>query len=157
MAVTTGSKARRPFLTWVLIILMLVLGIGAVVSGPMLFLAPDGSLMQLPMEELAGTPFSDYLIPGIILFVCNGLFPLFVVIGLVWRPAWRWPDAINPFKNYHWSWTASLAAGVILLIWIITETVMMGYISFLQPVMGAWGMLIVGLTVLPPVQRTYRR
>jgi hypothetical protein len=68
MAVTTGSKARRPFLTWVLIILMLVLGIGAVVSGPMLFLAPDGSLMQLPMEELAGTPFSDYLIPGIFPF-----------------------------------------------------------------------------------------
>lgn len=45
-----------------------------------------------------------------------------MVAYCLWRkPAWSWPDALNPAKKFHWSWAASLAAGIILLIWISVQ------------------------------------
>jgi hypothetical protein len=43
-----------------------------------------------------------------------------------------------------------------MLIWIIVETTLLGLISFLQPVVTAWGGLILILTFLPGVRRYYR-
>jgi hypothetical protein len=149
------TKKHRPFTAWILIFLMLVLGIGGIVSGPMLFLAPDGHLMQWSPADLAGSPFINYLIPGIILFIFIGVFPFIVSLGLM-MPGWKGLNFLNPFKAHYWPWTASIAAGVILLIWIITETAMLGYISFLQPVMGAWGILILLLTTVPSIRKYYR-
>jgi hypothetical protein len=146
---------KRPLAAWLLIFLMLILGIGGIVSGPMLFLAPDGHLMQWSTADLAGSPFPNYLIPGLILFIFIGVFPLVVSLGLM-MPGWKGLNFLNSFKAYLWPWTGSLATGVILLIWIITETAMLGYISFLQPVMGAWGIVILLLTALPSIRKYYR-
>ena len=64
---------------------------------------------------------------------------------------------INPARKMHWAWTASWAAGVITLIWISVETILLGYISFLQPIIAAYGILIIALTLLPPTRKYYRR
>jgi hypothetical protein len=122
----------------------------------MLFLAPDGRLMMLSSDVLAGTPFSNYLIPGIILFTFLRVFPVLSGYSLLKRPSWRWPDKINPTKTMHWAWTSSWAAGVIMLIWIGVETIMLGYISFLQPVIAVYGVVIIILTVLPVTRRYYK-
>ena len=151
-----GNAAGRPFSSRVLIALVFVLGIGAFVSGPMLFLVPDGSLMKMSADILKGTPFPDYLIPGIVLFIFIGLYPLVVCIGLAKR-SWKSLEAINPLKTFHWSWTASLVAGIALLIWIAAETLWLGYVSFLQPVMAVWGILILLFALLPGVKRYYRK
>ena len=149
----TGS---RNVTLWILIVLMFILGVGAIISGAMLFLTPDGHLMQMPVDPLKGTPFPDYLIPGIILFIFVGLYPIFVSYSLIKRPTWDGIDIFNPFKSFHWAWTASLASGLILLIWIIIETLLIGYESFLQPLMAVWGILIIVLTLLPNVKRYYK-
>ena len=151
------KKESRPATLWILIVLMFILGIAAIISGPMLFLAPDGSIMQMSVDALQETPFPDYLIPGIILFVFMGLYPIFVGISLIKRPNWNFMNFINPFKSFHWAWTTSLASGLILLIWIITETLFIGYESFLQPLMAGWGLLIIIFTMLPNVKRYYRK
>lgn len=148
------KKDRSPFIV-LLVVLQALLGIGAVISGAMLTLSPDGSYLQLPLNLLDNSPFSDYLIPGIVLFVFVGIFPLFVAYGLWKTPAWKNINTLNPFKKFHWVWTTSLASGLILLIWIGTETVLVGYVSFLQPLMGAWGLIIIFLTLLPVVKRHY--
>ncbi len=126
------------------------------ISGAMLFVAPDGHLMQWSTDQLAGTPFTNYLIPGIILFICVGIFPAFVGYGLLKRPAWSWPNMINPVKKMHWAWTASWAAGVIMIIWIGVETALLGYISFLQPFIAVYGIMIIFLTLVPSMHRYYR-
>jgi hypothetical protein len=154
--VNTGEKVRgRPFTAWFLIVLMFGLGLGALISGPMLFLASDGRLMLWTVDQLESTPFPDYLIPDIILFVFMGIYPALVGLGLV-KDRWQGMNALNPFKNFRWAWTGSLAAGIILLIWIAVETLMLGYISFLQPVMAVWGVLVILLTLLPNVRKYYR-
>jgi hypothetical protein len=142
------ATGKRPFFSWILIILVLLLGIGAVISGLMLFIAPNGDLMGMSTSLLRGSPFNDYFFPGIILFLFVGVFPITIGTGLLMTP---W----NPFHQYHWAWTGTLAAGLILIIWVTTETIMLGYISFLQPVMGIWGALLIILALLPGVRKFY--
>ena len=149
---TTGS---RSFTSWILILLNSILGIGAVISGAMLFVAPDGRLLQMSTDAVQGTPFPDFLIPGLILFTFMGLLPIFVGYSLIKRPAWNGINMLNPFNRYHWAWTASLTSGLVLLIWIATETLLIGYEFILQPIMAAWGILIILLTLLPNVRRFY--
>ncbi len=151
------EKKKRPFEVWLLVVLMLFLGIGALISGPMLFGAPDGHLVGWTPEMLEGTPFPNFVIPGIILFLFVGVYQVFVGSSLLRLPAWRWPDAINPYKQYHWAWSASWAMGIILLIWVITETALIGITSFLQPLVAAWGVAEIVLTLLPRTRQYCRR
>ncbi len=100
----------------------------------------------MPLSMLEGSPFKDYLIPGLILLIVVGLFSLFVFAGLLrrWRPAW---------------WLA-LASGGGLIIWIITEVVMLGYLPGtgigMQIGMAILGLAIVTLTLLAPTRRYFR-
>jgi hypothetical protein len=149
------SNTASPFVARILIFLLVFIGVGALISGPMLFLAPDGHLMKLSVDMLQGTPFTNFLIPGLVLFLFVGIFPILVSYGLLRQPSWQWAEAINVCKKYHWSWTAAWAAGVIMLIWIIVETSLLGYVSFLQPVITVWGVAIITLTLLPNVRRYY--
>lgn len=150
------EKARRPAVLWALIVLLLVIGAAALISGAMLFLSPDGTLMKLPTDLLEGSPFSSYLIPGFILFLFVGVFSVFTGYSLLKRPDWRWPELVNPCKGHHWSWTAAWAEGVIMLIWIVVETLLLGYISFLQPLILGWGIVIILLDLISPVRKYYR-
>jgi hypothetical protein len=150
-------KRSRPFGAWVLIVLHFLIGAAALISGAMFFMAPDGRLMQMPVTFLEGSPFNNFLIPGIILFLFVGVFPVMVGIGLVKKSIWSGLDILNPFKSYCWAWTASWSAGLIILIWIISETVMLGYISFLQPFIISYGLVLILVTFLPGVRRWYKK
>lgn len=152
-----NSAERRPAAVWASIVLHVLLGVGAVASGGVLMAAPDGRLMQMPLSMLEHSPFSNFLIPGAILFTLLGVYPLCVAYGLWKRPGWRWPDAINPFKGIHWSWAGSLAAGVIVVIWIVVEVIMLRAFEFLHALYLVWGIVLVVLTLLPEVRRHYAR
>ena len=147
-------EKTRPLTAWLLIFFMLLLGVGAIISGAMLFVQPDGGLMGMSTSLLEGSPFNNYLIPGIILFLFVGVFPFIVAMGLI-ITKWRGLHFLNPFPAHHWAWTGSIAAGVILLIWIITETALLGNISVLQPAMAVWGVIILLLTAAPDLRRYY--
>ena len=142
---------------WLLIILQFLLGFGAFVSGGMLVAAPDGSLMHMPLTMLQYSPFSNFQVPGIILALLLGLFPLAIAYALWRKPAWRWPDGINPFKHMHWSWAASLSAGVILLVWITVQVLMLRTVAFLHVLYFVWGGALIILTLTPGVRRHYTR
>jgi hypothetical protein len=140
---------------WLLILLQFLLGLGAFVSGGLLVLAPDGSLMQMPLSMLKYSPFSNFLIPGIILSTLLGVYPLAVTYSLWRKPAWRWPEAISPFKHLHWCWAASLASGVILLIWITVQVLMLQSIAFLHVLYFIWGWTLILLTLTTDVRQHY--
>ena len=117
------GKARR-----IAIGLMVLLGFGALGGGVALVTNPDGSNMQFSVSLLAGSPFSDFLIPGLIL---GGLFGLgsFAVawMGLLnWRPA--------PFLAF--------AIGAAQMIWIVVELIVIKELSFLHPTFFCVGLAI---------------
>ena len=149
------STRAAPFSLWILRLLLIVIGAGGLISGAMLFASPDGALIKLNTSILRGTPFDNFLIPGIILFLFIGIFPILVSYGLWRQPAWHWAEAINICKKYRWPWTAARAAGAIILIWIIVEFALLGYISFLQPLITVWGIAIIILTLLPEIRQYY--
>lgn len=109
--------------------LLLINGIGAVYGGMHLMFFPDGSSIQLTSEWLRFTPFTNYLIPGIILFIFNGLFSLFVFISIL----------INHSKYLH----LVLIQGFILLGWICIQMLLIRTIYFLHIIMLAIGILMI--------------
>lgn len=79
-----------------------------------------------------------------------------VAYSLWKRPAWRWPDVLNPFKPRHWSWAGSLAAGIIALVWILVQ---FQWIQFgvLHAFIMSWSVLILIVTPLPGIRNYYTR
>ena len=57
-----------------LALLQAFIAIGALPVGYLFITKPDGSAVGLNVEMLANSPFSDFLIPGIALFIFNGIF-----------------------------------------------------------------------------------
>ena len=152
---SSQKEEKHPFFVMVLIILMFLMSIGALVSGALLFLSPSGKALGMNTGILAGTIFPDFLVPGIILFLFLGIFPMLVGLGMIHKAEWRWARALNPFPAHHWTWTASIAVGIITLFWIIVEWALLGYISFLQPVILVWGIIFLLLTAEPSVRKYY--
>ncbi len=138
-----------------LIVLLLLLGLGAAISAAALIVAPDGHLIRLPLSLLDNAPFSDFLIPAVLLFVFIGVYPLVVAYSIWRRPGWRWPDAINPFRSFHWLWAASLAAGVALVVWI-TVQIQWVEIGFLHVFYLVWAGAILVIGLLPSTRGHFK-
>jgi len=74
-----GAEQMRIFT----IILLFILGIGALGGAWMLMTDPSGETLGIPLALLQTTPFKNYLIPGILLFTFIGLLSLYVMaLGL---------------------------------------------------------------------------
>jgi hypothetical protein len=89
-------------------------GIGAVSGG--IGLIRGG--MGLPLRLLEGTPFSDYMIPGLILALIVGTSSLAAAIAVG--------------KRAEIAGLVSIVAGEVLLGWIVTEFVMIPSAWILQ-------------------------
>jgi hypothetical protein len=107
---------------------LVLLGLGALAGGVALVSKPDGSVMQFDVALLAGSPFADYTIPGLIL---GGLFGIgsFVVAGLG-LARFR----VAPFLAF--------AIGCGQMIWIVVELAIIKELSFLHPLCFGIGLAI---------------
>ena len=72
-------------LRFIALILLFFTLIGALPAGYSLITDPTGNGVGLPHAWIERTPFSDFLIPGIILFSVNGIFCLMVAIMTLFR------------------------------------------------------------------------
>jgi hypothetical protein len=153
----TTEPRRRPLAFWLLMCLLLFQGISATPSGLMLALDPTGGMMRMPLEMLKGTPFQNFLIPGLILGIVLGLGAFFVLACLFTLPDWRWAQCLRPFKSQHWTWAASAAFGLALMIWIIVQVLMVGLDAVIQGLYFGVGLAILLLTVTPPVRGYLRQ
>jgi hypothetical protein len=140
----------RPFVLYVLCFLHLLTGLSALGGGMMLAIRPDGSLLGLDKDWLALSPFPSYLLPGVFLALFLGIFPLFTAFGLLSKPGWSWPNALNPYTDRHWSWAFSIFTGIIIISWIAIQITMIPYF-WLQPALIFVGLLILTGSLLPSI------
>lgn len=133
----------RPGALYVLIGAVAFQGLSGVAGGFGLVVDPRGA-MGIPLEWLAGSPFADYLIPGIVLLMALGIAPLAVAYGLM--------------RGRVWSWAGSLLVGVALSVWLGVEIAIIGYHANppLQLVYGLVAVVIVVLGLLPSVRKHFR-
>jgi hypothetical protein len=104
--------------------LEIFLGIGALLGGGSLMLAPDGHLLGMSTSLLAGTSFHSFLVPGICLFAFVGVAPLLAAAITVRR------QSIAPL--------AAVAVGLTLMGWIAAEMVALAGLGSL-----AWAFYLV--------------
>jgi hypothetical protein len=121
---------------WQRVILLSILvyeGLGAIVGGLLLILAPDGRYMQMPVGMMHGV-FSDFLVPGIILFALGMLAMLAFFAVLRKRPS---------------DWLmAGLALGG-LYIWFVVEIIILQELHWLH---GMWGIpVLMGWVIMLPL------
>ena len=120
---------------WLLLGLDLFMGIVAVVCGVILSAGLAERLLQLSPDVLAGTPFGSFLIPGLLLAAAVGGSYLAAAAGLL--------------RGHAWGVDVSLAAGVIMLGWIVGEVLLLGWVAprFLQPFIAGYALTTIALAL----------
>lgn len=110
------------------LVVLALLALGALGGAAFLVTSPDGSAMQWDVSMLAGSPFPDFFVPGLILGGLFGLGSLAVAaMGLARL-------RIAPFLAF--------AIGGAQMIWIVVELAIIGQLSFLHPICFGLGLAI---------------
>jgi len=150
-----SDKVKRPWHWWLLVLVLAIQALNASGGGLALILAPEGSILQVNTELLAGSPFSTFLIPGLILLLVLGLLPLYTLYGLITRKAGYIAEKLNLYPERHWSWTFTIYIVIMALIWIFTELLMLKLFDPLMSIVGLWSVLILILALTPAIMRYY--
>lgn len=142
MALRLGSAARRvdrPVYVWLAVVLELVTAVMAVPVGWLFLTDPSGASLGLPPGWIEATPFGSYFVPGLYLFLVNGLGML-VLAGLTALGHWAAP------------WLTGVL-GVGLIVWILVQLAVMPETMALQWLFMAVG-LVLGFIALFWLRRT---
>jgi hypothetical protein len=107
---TRAQEVVVKLVRWVAIIALGFLGISAVIGATPMILDPDGTPWQMQQSLLDPCFFDSFLIPGIVLFISNGVLSIASLIG-----------AIRRDPGYGW-WV--MLQGVVLAVWLIVEIAM---------------------------------
>lgn len=141
---------------YILVITVAFLAVGAIYGGISLMNDPTGECIKLPITFLEGSIFASYLIPGVILFLTLGFFPLFLIFPLIFKPRWPVIDKLNIYKSYHWAWTYTLYTAIMLIIWIDVQVLILKTGSVIQGIFGLLGVFMLILALSPRVKRYYK-
>ena len=95
----------------------------------------------VPREWLSGSPFNDYFIPSLILLVVVG-----GTLGFA---------AASVLVRGRFAHQSARIAGTVLLVWIIVQVAIIGYVSWMQPATFIGGLAVLALAwQLPPAGAT---
>jgi hypothetical protein len=103
--------------------------ISAMAGGGALAIWPDGSVLRAPLSMLSGTPFNDFLVPGLVLFAMVG------VTNMV--------AAMLAFNREEGAEVPSFFAGLATVGWIIGELFVLRLFSGFQVVYLLTGLLLM--------------
>lgn len=105
------------------------IALSSIISGLMMMSNPNGEIFNLPLSLLNGTPFNDYLLPGILLTLIVGIVNLHAVFYNVQN---------HPYR-YDWA----MAGGFIITVWIMVQVILTGMIHWLHFIYFLVGVLII--------------
>ena len=111
------------------IILLLFNGAGALYGGSSLMFHPDGSGLRLSLSLLRHTPFRDFMFPGFVLFIVNGLFSVTVLLLTATR-----------YRGYE---RYVAAQGIILAGWLVIQVLLIRTLDVMHLVMAVTGLGLI--------------
>lgn len=113
----------------VLFSLVSFVAVSATLSGLWLMSNPDSGFMKLPYGLLEGTPFTSFLVPGILLTILVG--------GI------NFLAALSNLQQYSNRYNWSVCGGVLTASWVILEMALNRTTYWLQ-----WVYLVIGLLII---------
>ena len=140
------------------LILLAFLGLSAFGGGGALIISPSGKLLGgLPLSILQNSPFINFLIPGIILFLVLGVFPIFLIFALIRKIPSQLAERFNLFFDMHWAWSYSIYIAFALIIWIQVETIYVQGVGWLQTFYMLYAIPLIFVALLPQVRKMYKK
>lgn len=108
--------------------LLFFIALNALTGGYLLMLDPSGTLLNLSIEQVGPAVFDDFLIPGIFLFLFNGIQGLLTGV----------------FVLFQWKYYAELVIvqGMILFAWITVQIFFVDQIFYQQYAVVAIGLVL---------------
>jgi hypothetical protein len=146
------KKARN-----MLLFLLGFLGLGAIIGGGALIISPSGELLKIPLSLLEKSPFANYLIPGIILFLILGVAPLGLIFALIKKPAGKFADKLNFFPDMHWSWSYTIYIAFALIIWLQVEMHIIQAVNWAHTFYMFFAIALILVALLPQVRYLYKK
>ena len=107
------------------------IGLGALGGGFMLVRDPSGSALGLPLSLLEGSPFPDFLIPGMFLLAVNGVGSM-IGAGL-------------SFTRKRYAQEIAIVLGSILVAWIVIQVVIISSFHWLHVLYFILGVVELGI------------
>ena len=116
--------------------LLLITSISAIYAAIAFIADPSGAALGMSTEELVHSPFRDFLIPGIVLLIINGILPIIILLLMLLR-----------YKYYP---QLVLFQGVLLSCWIIIQVIMLRDLHVMHVIMITFGisLTLIGLLLL---------
>lgn len=151
------KQENAPITRNVLLLLLAVLGLGAIFGGGVLIISPLGKLFGMPLSMLDHSPFNNFLIPGIILFAVLGVTPVVVAIALVKKPDCKFAELFNLYKDMYWAWTYCIYIAFALIIWIQAEMTFLRAVHWSHSLYMFFAIAILFVAILPQVRNQYKR
>ncbi|MCC6613692.1 MAG: hypothetical protein IT320_09460 [Anaerolineae bacterium] len=152
----SSRKPRRPTVKLLVlsacILFLSIMGFG---GGIVMLGDPSGAGLGMETSMLAGTPFVDYLLPGLWLTVIYGVGGLVILYALWMRPNWSALAGVTRRTHEHWAWDVTLALGIVVMLWIIAQVVMIPMTAPIQAVVFVIGVIIVVIPLLPDMRHYY--
>jgi hypothetical protein len=112
-----------------LFILVSFIAVTATLSGLILISNPDGAAMNLSLSLLEGTPFKNFMVPGLLLTTLVGGVNLLAIFYNMQRHA----------KRYNWA----MAGGIMLIGWLIAQMILIHTLHWLHFIYLGIGLLII--------------
>lgn len=119
---------------WTAILALGLLGISSVIGAIPMMLDPDGTPWQMPQSLLDPSPFDSFLIPGIVLFIANGVLSIASLIGVARKdPGYaRWV----------------VLQGAILAVWLMLEIAMIRQVLGVHSIYGCLAAVMIASGIL---------
>jgi hypothetical protein len=137
---------------WILAGILGFIGIGGLVTGPLLIADPTGAVIGARVSWLEATPVPDWSAVGWFLIVVMGVVPGTIAVGLITRFPWPLAERLDVSAREHWAWAATQAMGAGLLVWIALQLALIDLHGGPQPMFALLGVALVALPWLPSVR-----
>ena len=112
-----------------LFILVSFIAVTSTLSGLLMISNPDGGIMNLPLGILNGTPFRNFLIPGILLTTIVGGVNFLALFYNMQRHV----------KRYNWA----MAGGIMISGWMVVQMILIHAAYWLHYLYLGVGILII--------------
>jgi hypothetical protein len=148
---------KRNSAKYLLVILLAILGLGAIYGGSVLIISPSGNLFGMPLSMLDNSPFTNFLIPGIILFSFLGIVPIGVSIALIKKPEFKFAELFNIYKDMYWGWTYCIYIAFSLIIWIQIEMIILRAVHWSHAFYIFFALAIIFVALLSQIRTMYKK
>jgi ABC-type Na+ efflux pump permease subunit len=124
------SATSEKFTRYTLSVLLLLVALHAFAGG----IYGMAGAKDIPVDWLEQSPFKSYFIPSLILFVLIGTSCLAAFIAVL--------------KHLYWAPAATLSCSIMLIIWIVVQVSVIGYVSPMQPIIAVTTIIILFFSLL---------